>query len=85
MNYASFKKAVYLDRKKQNIEYPKIFVILGCYYSKDEKNLYYKDVKLNRADMNSFMVLYWEYAKDKSRIYFNYCVTSEESDSFEIL
>ena len=35
--------------------------------------------------MNSFMVLYWEYAKDKSRIYFNYCVTSEESDSFEIL
>ena len=35
--------------------------------------------------MNSFMVLYWEYAKDKSRIYFNYCVTSEEPDNFEIL
>lgn len=35
--------------------------------------------------MNSFMVLYREYVKDKFRIYFNYCMTSEEPDSFEIL
>ena len=84
--FTLYKKAIYFNGIRQNIEYPKTFEILGCYYCKDEKYIYSGDKKIVDADPNTFTVLDWSYAKDPFRVYYyNNVIKGANPKFFEIL
>ena len=48
----------------------KTFKILNFYYSKDKKNVYYEDKKLETLDPKTFEVIDYSYGKDKNGVYY---------------
>lgn len=79
------------DNANFKLEYadPKTFQVLGNGYAKDKNNVYWNDVKIENADIETFEVMddSIEYAKDKNNVYFTWMAQKniENPETFEFI